>query len=170
MGWGQEKSTMSNYSGSARNAVGIRVPPPVTALCCQPGPCPMTVGWPGSPHTAWQWWVPDYAEFIPRGLRVWIGVHTQYLVTSSDISTVLPSTQGPWAVTPLSGWSSSLKGSHAPALWFSSLKERHYSLCPGNISFETRSWFVSTCHYLGLSKWQRLTAVIKLCGFKRLQL
>lgn len=27
-------------------------------------------------------------------------------VTSSDISTVLHGAQGPWAVTPLSGWSS----------------------------------------------------------------
>lgn len=105
MGWGQEKSTMPSYVGSARNTMRIRVWPLVIALCCQPGPCPVTVGRPGSPHTAWQWWVPDYAEFIPAGC-MYERVRTWYLVTCSDISTVLHGTQGPWAITPLSGLSS----------------------------------------------------------------
>lgn len=52
------------------------------------------------------------------------------IIPSSDISTVLHSTQDPWTVALL-------RGSRAPALWFSFLKERHSSLSPGNISFET---------------------------------
>lgn len=60
-------------------------------------------------------WLPSHSlavvgawlcRIYPRWLHVWTCVHTWYLVTCSDISTVLHGTQGPWAVTPLSGWSS----------------------------------------------------------------
>lgn len=60
-------------------------------------------------------WLPSHSlavvgawlcRIYPRWLHVWTCVHTWYLVTCSDISTVLHGTQGPWAITLLSGWSS----------------------------------------------------------------
>lgn len=67
------------------------------------------------PHCCGASWLPSHSlavvgawlcRIYPRWLHVWTCVHTWYLVTCSDISTVLHGTQGPWAVTPLSGWSS----------------------------------------------------------------